>query len=174
MKREYNEEYVERAIDMCKKLAWKFARGNYDLFEEYLSEAYIGATKALNTYDENSGIQFSTYCGTCARNEILMFIRSTKDKQLKLLYENDDYSMNLILSDVNIEDEIIYKDLYNKTMDYIENNFKEKKRDIIFYRMKHPKYSCRKIGEHFGCSHAYINRILLQSEEKVRYFIYKK
>jgi hypothetical protein len=82
--------------------------------------------------------------------------------------------MNLILSDVNIEDEIIYKDLYNKTMDYIENNFKEKKRNIIFYRMKHPKYSCRKIGEHFGCSHAYINRILLQSEEKVRYFIYKK
>ena len=64
MKREYNEEYVERAIDMCKKLAWKFARGNYDLFEEYLSEAYIGATKALNTYDENSGIQFSTYCKT--------------------------------------------------------------------------------------------------------------
>ena len=174
MKKEYNEEYVERAVEMCKKLAWKFARGNYDLFEEYLSEAYIGATKALNTYDEELGVQFSTYCGTCARNEILVFIRNVKNKQLNLLYENDDYTINLILSDVNVEDEIIYKELYNKTMDYIENNFKEKKKAIILYKMKHPKYSCKKIAEHFGCSRSYISRVLSQSEEKVRYFIYKK
>ena len=174
MKKEYNEEYVERAIVMCKKLAWKFAKGNYDLYEEYLSEAYIGLTKALNTYDESLGVQFSTYCGTCARNEILMFIRNNKNKQIKLMYENVDYTMSLIISDVNIEDEIVYKDLYIKTMDYIENNFKEMKRNVILYKMKHPEYSCRKIGEHFGCSHSYIVRILVQAEEKVRCFIYNK
>lgn len=175
MERKYNEEYVEISVDVCKKLAWRFAKGNYELYEEYLSEAYIGATNALITYDENKDAQFSTYCWTCVKREILQLIRRARNKSLKLIYETEDCEIfNLILSDVNIEDEIIYKELYNKTMDYINNNFTNRQKEIIYFKMKHPNYNDRMISEHFDCTRAYINKILKQSREKVKYFIYKK
>lgn len=43
--------------------------------EDFFQEGCIGLMKALDKFDPAKGVKFSTFAGTCIRNEILMYIR---------------------------------------------------------------------------------------------------
>lgn len=68
-----------------------FKNTNIDT-DELVSIATVGYAKALNSYDTERDVKFSTYAINCIRNEILFFLRKEKNHLQK------NVSMNLILS----------------------------------------------------------------------------
>ena len=49
-----------------------------DQYEDIVSIGTIGLIKAVNTFDFERNIRFSTYAGRCIENEILMYMRKEK------------------------------------------------------------------------------------------------
>ena len=46
--------------------------------DDLISTGTIGLIKAINTYDEEKGVQLATYSARCIENEILMLLRANK------------------------------------------------------------------------------------------------
>lgn len=108
-----------------------------DKEEEYYDLGLIGLTKAINTFDENKEIAFSTYAYKCIKNEILKEFQNEQTDKRKVNYEcislNDlvrveknnnrdlDY-FSLIDSPYNLEEEIIQqekKELLDKALNQL-------------------------------------------------------
>ena len=43
--------------------------------EDIISEGMVGLVKAANKFDPDKGVKFSTFAGSCIRNEMLMYLR---------------------------------------------------------------------------------------------------
>lgn len=176
MNKKYTEEQVQIAVNLCKKLAWKFARGNFDRYEEFLSVAYLGATKALVTYDDSKNVQFTTYCAKCANNEIFASFRYTKKEKMVKYFDDclveykdaDNISFeDTIVSNDNVEDAVMYKEMTKIISEYIDNNFSGIKKEIIKTKMNNNKLTQGEIAEIHNCSRSYVGRILSQAKTKV-------
>ena len=61
-------------------------------YDELVSIAMVGYAKALNAYDTERQVKFSTYAINCIKNEILFFLRKEKN------HMKNTFSMNTILS----------------------------------------------------------------------------
>lgn len=57
--------------------------------EEFLSVAFLGLTKAANTFDPEREIKFSTYAAVCIKKEILFFLRKQKKKSRDISFETE-------------------------------------------------------------------------------------
>ena len=57
--------------------------------EEFLSVAFLGLTKAANTFDPEREIKFSTYAAVCMKKEILFFLRNQKKKSRDISFETE-------------------------------------------------------------------------------------
>ena len=90
-------------------------------FDELFSVGNLGLIKALNTYDINRNIEFSTYAIKCINNEFLVYLNREKknlnnisfDDNLKTFKDGNYITYrNILKSDINIildyEDKIIY------------------------------------------------------------------
>ena len=84
-----------------------------------------GLIKAVDTFDLDKGYNFSTYASTCINNEIIRFFRSKKnnietdsldDNILNCFDDDDNLRIQDTLQDisVNVEQEVIDKDLYER------------------------------------------------------------
>lgn len=86
-------------------------------FDELVSIATLGFAKALNKFDRDKGVKFSTYSIRCIRNEILYFLRKEKKHMRNLSFNKilstdkngNDLSLEATLEDssVNIEESAI-------------------------------------------------------------------
>lgn len=61
-------------------------------YDELVSIAMVGYAKALNAFDNERNVKFSTYAINCIKNEILFFLRKERT------HVKNNVSMNLILS----------------------------------------------------------------------------
>lgn len=61
-------------------------------YDELVSIAMVGYAKALNAFDTERNVKFSTYSINCIRNEILFFLRKEKS------HMKNNVSLNMILS----------------------------------------------------------------------------
>lgn len=91
----------------------------YNQLDEYYDIAIIGLIKAAKNYDETKKIEFATFAGTCIRNEILQYLRQQKSNRLKANYNtisfektfyNEILLIDTLASDIDIEQELIYKE----------------------------------------------------------------
>lgn len=94
---------------------------NFFTFEERFQIAWVGATKAIRTFDINKGFKFTTYLSFVVKNELLLNRRAAICK-LFLEPKNHDAGMYTVISlestikcennkysDIKIEDEVIAK-----------------------------------------------------------------
>lgn len=66
-------------------------------FEDIMQEGYIGLWKAIQTFDESKGFEFSSYACSCIRNHLIAYLNSNGRKTARKLYE-EGRSLNSTIS----------------------------------------------------------------------------
>lgn len=124
-------------------------KGFYD-YKDLFQEGSIGLFKACKKFDETKQIKFSTFAGTCIRNEILMFIRAERRKVVLIRLDepvigNEDESIFYIdmIYDrkVNVESELLandFKTALDKSLakDKRQGVFEEREKAVFSLMLK--------------------------------------
>lgn len=109
------EKLILDNMGIAYDIAWKYKKKFYDLIsmDDLQSLAFLGLTKAAKTFNNNLGINFSTYAYRCITNEILIYYRQNARhfNNISLSAPNDKDSTleELIASDYDIIDELNLK-----------------------------------------------------------------
>ncbi|OIP12448.1 MAG: hypothetical protein COS15_03485 [Caldiserica bacterium CG02_land_8_20_14_3_00_36_38] len=61
-------------LRLIAKIAGKYSRGDKNLYEELFSEAEISLIKAVDSFDINKGLKFSTFATIVIRNDLIRFL----------------------------------------------------------------------------------------------------
>ncbi len=139
--------------------------------DDLLSVGTIGLIKAVDSFDSEKSVQFSTYAARCINNEILMLIRSNKKHKnvvsLNSLTTNCDEDKDLELIDVlSTDDDEIFTQVENNLM---VQKIKEiiKRLDVRERAVIKMRYGidCKRamtqkeVADELGISRSYISRI---------------
>ena len=98
-------------------------------YDELVSVANLGYAKALNSFDIDKNVKFSTYAVSCMRNEIMYFLRLEKkyldnyslDKVIAIDKHGHEQTMQDTLSlDFYIDDDVIKKEEFKWLHEKIE------------------------------------------------------
>ncbi len=167
-------------------LAKKFCK-DFTLFEDIISVGSLGLMKAVDNFDINKGIKFSTFASKCIENEILMFYRHLKkrcyDISLEVMVSTktkiDD--ANLILRGLissnelspldNIEDEDQLKEVY-KVIDKL-NDRDKKIIELRFGLYGNRIHSQGEVAKIFNLSQSYISRVEKKILENIKQEVLK-
>ncbi|WP_028392748.1 sigma-70 family RNA polymerase sigma factor [Bacillus cihuensis] len=71
------EKVAEENIRLVYKVVWKFRNMPFD-YDDILSAGMFGFNNALNSYDPNENVKFSTFAYTCIKNEIYLFMNEQR------------------------------------------------------------------------------------------------
>lgn len=139
-----NAEAREKAIvhNMCLvvyRVYLRFSNTNYDI-DDLISVGNLGLLNAVDTYDIEKGIEFTTYAVRCIDNIILNFLQVNKKYQEVrstdevLCYDTkgiqDIRLIDTISDDYDLEDVIMQKEVYKVIRELI-NQLSERDRMVI-------------------------------------------
>ena len=140
--------------------------------DDLLSVGTIGLIKAVDTFNCEKSVQFSTYAARCINNEILMLIRSNKKHKnvvsLNSLTTNCDEDKDLELIDVlSTDDDEIVTTIENNLIvqqikEIISKNLDKREQSVIKLRYG---IDCKRamtqkeVADELGISRSYISRI---------------
>lgn len=170
-----NEEekryYAQGTIAMVYHIVGKFQSSGAEN-DDLVGSGMIGLTKALNSFDKDRDIKFSTYAFTCIRNEILHFLR-----------KENVYNYNVVLSGsgISTDDEgnvLTIEDIKGTNKDFVESGIElsddlillyekiellnEKEKFVLIHRfgLKGAKILTQsEVGQILGMSQPYICRM---------------
>lgn len=139
--------------------------------DDLLSIGTIGLIKGIDNFDYNSKNKVSTFCARCIENEILMYLRSNKNKRnniyLSQEIKNERDGNNIKLSDmikdnsISILDKLIENEKYeklNKALLVLD----DKELDIISRRygiLGKKTETQKEISKDLNISRSYVSRI---------------
>lgn len=124
--------------------------------EDLLQEGLIGLVNAINNFDENRGIKFSTFANVCITRQMIDAIKlANRDKHTIL---NNAYSLNKISHTVNDEefellellkdttinnpeDIVMSKEGIKDIMETIENSLSDFEKDVLSDYLNGDNYS---------------------------------
>lgn len=148
----------------------KYYSNNKDQ-EDLISIGTIGLIKAVHTFKPDKNIRFSTYASRCIENEILMHFRSLK-KTSQNMYMNDPIDvdkngnpltlLDIIPSDINLEDDIEVKVRGELAKDLIEKVLNPREKIIIKMRFgidTLEPLTQREVAQKLNISRSYVSRI---------------
>ena len=149
--------------------------------DDLISTGTIGLIKAVNTYDEDKGVQLATYSARCIENEILMLLRANK-KHSGVLSLSDSVGTDkdgneLTLLDLLADDgesviETVGKKLERKKfLELIRKCLNDREFTVIClrYGLKgSAPLPQREVASFLRISRSYISRIEKKSIEKIR------
>lgn len=97
---QYTEDNMKLIYHICKSF---LSSGIPD--DELISIAMVGFVKALNAYDTERNVKFSTFSMNCMKNEILFFLRKEKKHMINnismgIALSVDKNGNNLCLEDI--------------------------------------------------------------------------
>lgn len=140
--------------------------------DDLLSVGTIGLIKAVDSFDCEKSVQFSTYAARCINNEILMLIRSNKKHKnvvsLNSLTTNCDEDKDLELIDVlSTDDDEIFNTIENNLMVQQIKGIISKKLDEREQAVLKLRYGidCKRamtqkeVADELNISRSYISRI---------------
>lgn len=177
--KESRKKLIEHNLRLVAHVIKKYYRQENDQ-EDLISIGTIGLIKAVDSFDCDKNIKFSSYASKCIENEVLMYFRSRKktlqDVSLDNPIENDSEGSPLtILDTMSIEDTVIdnidARINSKKMYEIIKNNLDEREKRIIILRyglMGVKPLPQREIAEKFGISRSYVSRIEKTAIEKLR------
>ena len=176
----YDDKQVEYAIRLVHQVSWKMSKGDYETYEDYVSIGFIGATRALQTYNPITGFEFSTYATRCIRNSIKCEFRKqrvdTSASLDKIIEEEGKVKFADIIPDnlTNIEDVVIYNDMINNLFKELDNIFTYSEKKMFLYMFHNPGYPQYKIGKKLGYSTSYASRLARRCKKKVVEYLIKE
>ena len=161
---------IEHNLRLVVFLAKKYASKVYDL-EDLVSIGTIGLIKGIDTYKPNKNIRLATYASRCITNEILMYIRKTKNRKTEVSFEdalNHDAEGNTLkLEDIEgTSPEIVHEEICQKfDKDILTkelNILPERDKEIMVMRyglFNTEVYTQKEVATKLGISQSYISRI---------------
>lgn len=173
------KKLIEHNLRLVAHVIKKYYRQENDQ-EDLISIGTIGLIKAVDSFDKNKNIKFSSYASKCIENEVLMYFRrcnkTMQDISLDDPIENDkDGSLLTIMDTVQVEDTVI-EDIDNKInskkmYEILKSALDDRERRIIILRyglMGVKPLPQREIAKKFGISRSYVSRIEKTAIEKLR------
>lgn len=179
MQVQLTEKDRQRVLDNQKLVHYIVQKMNYnDSYDDLVSIGTIGLCKAVVTFDESRGLQFSTYATRCIKNEILMcFRKEHQDVYINSLDEpiigfgakgedSEDYTYGSILSDGNdFVEELLDKDEFIDRINIILNFLDSFERDLILLKLA--GFTQMEMAEFFNISQSQISRREKSVENKL-------
>ncbi len=140
--------------------------------DDLISVGSLGLIKAINSYKEGLGTQFSTYAVKCIENEILMLLRVNKkyknDCSIDDIVCSDEENNKITVMDLayeeesdvskSVEDIVISEKLYK----ILKDNLSKREYEIIKMRYglnNTPALTQREVASKLGISRSYISRL---------------
>lgn len=153
----------------------RFAIFNIDK-EDLVSIGNIGLIKAVDTFDNTKKVKFNTYATTCIDNEIIMYLRKEKNKNL-ISSIDDEYCKDkkikikdTLEDNIDIEKDYLDKEIYAFINEFIEKLSPRDKEIIIkrfgFYGNK--THTQRELAEEFNITKAYVSLIIINNLNKIK------
>lgn len=157
---EYNMRY-------CHKVARKYlpTGAHYD---DLISAATLGLTKAFNSFSIDKGLRFLTYASRCIENEVLMYLRKyrkqSKDISIDTPMATDETGSSLTIGDTLTNDDHLEFDMVvdRDTLPQVMARFKDKVDDRlyeIFILRTVEKVKQREVADMYGISQSYVARL---------------
>ena len=165
------ERNIKLVIDVVLK---RFVNTGYEI-EELVSVGNFGLINAVNTFDLDKNIKFSTYAYSCITKMIVVFVRKNyKHLNIDSLNETiceSTIGVELSKLDVlvdkktNIEEEYLKEDLHRQVLNAIEY-LPERNREIVklyygFYNNR--RYLQDELAQMYGTTHQNISMIINKS-----------
>ena len=145
------DEQQKLVLDNQKLVYHVIKRLNlYNKLEDYFDIGLIGLCKAAQTFKPENGSRFSTYACVCIRNDILMEIRNENRQcdayaisfsSIISSSKDNDLSLEDILSDYDLENDILNREELISLITSIEKLNEEDKTiiNLYFYQNKTQK-----------------------------------
>ncbi len=174
----YSEKSDENArmllIEHNLRLVAHIVRKYYlssDNSEDLISIGTIGLIKAVDSFKMENGARFATYAAKCIQNEILMFFRREKKKNMEVsINETIDTDrdgnpltyMDIIKTDDTIADDLDIKMKIERAMYAINNFLDEREKKVIELRyglIGDKGLTQKETAEMLNISRSYVSRI---------------
>lgn len=146
---------------------------NIELFDDDMFMTGLYALcKAVNTFDFDKGFKFSTYAAMVIRNEYLMIFRKkriqpTNSLDEPIIFDNNEARFgDIIPSDVNIENEVVSKEILSKFLETLT----EREKQVIELSMR--DIGQIETGRIIGISQSQVSKILKKVYQKYLKFIW--
>lgn len=149
--------------------------------DDLISVGSLGLIKAINTYKQGFGTQFSTYAARCIENEILMLLRVNKKHKNTINIEDvlckdsEENEMNVIdlLYEDNEDVEKKYEDvvLSKKLDQLLQKHLTKREYQIIQMRYglnNTPALTQREVAKKLQISRSYISRLEKKALETMK------
>lgn len=134
------------------------------LSEDLVSETFLGALKSLHKFKGESSIK--TWLFSIARNKWYEYLRKEKYN-----ISIDDLAYNYILSESDLDDVLIKRELYNKIINLLKSE-PPRTEDIILMRIK--GYSYFEIGKKHDISESSARVIDYRAKKKIKEILVKE
>lgn len=167
---------IEHNMRLVTKIANQFKNMSLDV-DDLISIGKIGLIKALDSFDQNKGVKFSTFAFRCISNEFLMvYEKLMKEMVKKRFYKcQDDQEYQFLIN--NLEDEQInIEEMYLKSEAYQElyetlNKLDALARTILVLRFGLYDYQIHtqmEIANELNVSRSYIAKLEKDALKKAR------
>lgn len=175
---ENTDIFVNRNLRLVAYIAKRFATNKTD-FDDFFSLGTIGLMKAVNTFNPEKKIKFSTYAIRCIENEILMYMRASKkhnnvtslDEIIHTDYDGNELTYQDVIKDEkssNFQETFLNHDLASDLLDIALNRLTYKEQVVFLYKLAGEKQ--RSIGKLMGLSQSYISRLETRIHKKIKRF----
>lgn len=167
---------VTEHLGLAQKIVWEIypkIQRRYEL-EDVLQIAYVGLTKAGNSFDETRGIKFSTYAVPKIKGEVIRFLRDDKRynisrgvphnfTMLSYEFENENGCLRDRIGNGKFEEDLIKRISINEVVSNLSNQ--EKK---IFQLYFIEDLTQKQIGEMCGIFQNQVSIIKRRIVKKLR------
>lgn len=173
---------IEHNLRLVAHIAKKYENTSEDK-DDILSIGIIGLMKAVDTYQISSNNKLATYAARCIENEILMTLRSNKNKrnlvylQSPIAVDKDGNELELLdfIEDTNIDLYDSYeKKKLSESLNKALNVLSSREYDIINrrYGLTRNQQTQKEIASELKISRSYVSRIEKRALLKL-YFLLK-
>ena len=155
---------IEKNMRLVAHIVKKYTSTERDYInEDLISVGTIGLIKAVDSFDIERNVRFSTYAAKCIDNEILMLFRQDKKKEREV-------SLNEPIGQDKEEDYMFYEQI--KCIDgNIEKVLAPREIEILKYRyglFGAKECTQNELADRLGISRSYVSRIEKKALGKLR------
>ena len=153
-------------------------RENYNssVYDELESAAFLGVTKAINTYKEDKEVKFITYASKCIINELNLFMRAENRKNFNVMSIEKPTVTDEDGQTISMENILEYKvvnyfseedeESFNKLLYYVFTNSNTSEKKVVISRLAGVKYD--DMLSIVGISRASSSKIMIRLKRKLK------
>lgn len=169
---------IQNNIRLTMLISKKFLNTGFEQ-EELISIGMFGLIKAVDTFNPNKNVRFTTYATKCIANEILMELRKDQTRisctsiDTEFVNKNNDdvFSLNEVIPDTNTNIEQEYekneiKLIIQEILDTL--NDLDKLVIELYFGFREKKYNQTQIAEILNVSQTYVSIIIRKAINKIK------